>query len=108
MTWRRVVSPSADRAQQLTAPSVSLVPSGSDRLSDMVRVCPADTDTAGATFRTADLGSVGARAGPGGLAGAASVQSDEMGSWRGETTGLKEEPGQTELLLVLFANADVT
>ena len=63
---------------------MSLVPSGSERVSDMTRVWPADTDTGGISFLAADLGSVGALAGPEGFEGTESVQSMEMGNCAGE------------------------
>lgn len=85
MTFVRMIeligSPSAERAQQLGASSVSFVPSGSDSVSNMTRVWPADTATGGISFLVADLGNVGALAGPEGLEGTASVQSMEMGNW---------------------------
>lgn len=63
---------------------MSLVPSGSDRLSDMMRVWPADTATGGISFLAADLGRVGALAGPESFVGTESVQYMEMGNWIGE------------------------
>lgn len=66
---------------------MSLVPSGSVRVSDMMRVWPADTATGGISFLAADLGNTGALVGPEGFVGAKSVQSWEMGNWRGERFG---------------------
>lgn len=63
---------------------MSLVPSGSTKLSDMTRVCPADTETAGMSFLGADLGSLGALTGPEGFDGTESVKSIETGNWTGE------------------------
>lgn len=81
------VSPSAVRAQELGASSVSLVPSGRDRVSDMMRVWPADTATGGISFLAADLGRVGALAGPESFVGTESVQYVEMGNWAGQRFG---------------------
>lgn len=61
---------------------MSLAPSGSDSVSDMVRVWPAYTATAGICFLAADLGKVGALAGPDDFVGMASVQSVEMGNYK--------------------------
>lgn len=66
---------------------MSFVPSGSDRVSDMTRVWPADTATGGNSFLAADFGNVGALAGPEGIEGTESVQSMEMGNWSGERFG---------------------
>lgn len=63
------------RAQELGASSVSLDPSGSERLSDKTTVWPADTATGGISFLAADLGTVGALAGPDILAGIESVNT---------------------------------
>lgn len=79
------------RAQQLGASAVSLVPRGSARLSSMTRVWPADTSTGGISILVADLGNVGALAGP---EGAESVQSTEMGNWRGERFGVRRQNRQ--------------
>lgn len=78
------LSPSAERAQQLGAPSVSMVPSGSDRVSDRTRVWPADTAAGGMAVLAADLGNLGALAAAAGFAGTESVHSVKMGNWRGE------------------------
>lgn len=80
-------SPSAERAQQLGASSVSLVPSGRDRVSDRMRVWPADTATGGIAFLAADFGSVGALAGAEVFVGTESVHSMDMGNWIGEKFG---------------------
>ena len=56
-------------------------------MSDMARVWPADTATGGISFLAADLGNVGALAGPEGFVGTESVQSVEMGNWREERFG---------------------
>lgn len=66
---------------------MSLVPSGSISLSDIARVWPTDTATGGISFLAADLGNVGALAGPEGFVGAESVQNAEMGNWKGERFG---------------------
>ena len=50
----------------------------------MTRVWPADTATAGISILAADLGNVGALAGPESFEGTESVQSMEMGNWTGE------------------------
>lgn len=63
---------------------MSLVPSGSDRVTDMMRVWPANTATGGISFLAADLGRVGALAGPESFVGTESVQYMEMRSWAGE------------------------
>lgn len=60
---------------------MSLAPSGSDIVSDMVTVCPADTATGGISFLAADLGSMGTLVRPKGLVGAESVQSVTMWNW---------------------------
>lgn len=89
------------RAQELGASAVSLVPCGSIRLSTMTRVWPADTSTAGISILVADLGSVGALAGPG---GAESVTvSTEMGNWRGEGFGVKRKNRQMRTIYNLNA-----
>ena len=80
-----IVLPSAERVQQLGASSVSLVPSGSVRVSEMTRVWPADTTTGGIPFLAADFGSVGAFVG---FEGTESVQSVEMGNWKRRHLGV--------------------
>ena len=50
----------------------------------MTRVWPADTATGGISFLAADLGNVGALAGPEGFEGTESVQSVDMGNWKGQ------------------------
>lgn len=76
------VLPSADRAQQLGAPSVSFVPSGRVKVSEKVKVWPADTDTGGSSILAADFGSLGAWVGPEpGPEGAESGRSTEMANW---------------------------
>lgn len=66
---------------------MSLVPSGSDSVTDMMTVWPAVTATGGISFLAADLGSVGALVGPEGFVGTESVHSREMGSWIKERYG---------------------
>lgn len=53
----------------------------------MTRVWPADTATGGISFLAADLGNVGALAGPEGFEGTASMLSVEMGNWTGQRLG---------------------
>ena len=54
-----IVIPSADRNQQLGAPSVSFVPDGRSNLSLNWRVCPGDAATGESLMPGADLGSLG-------------------------------------------------
>lgn len=72
--------PSADRLQKLGASSVSLVPSGRDRVTSMVTVSPRDTAREGRTILAADLGSLGTLGGPEALAGAESTVSVRTGN----------------------------
>lgn len=71
-------------AQQLGASSVSLTPSGSDMVSDIMTVWPTDAETGGKSFLTADLGSEGTFLAPSGLTDAESVHSVEMWNWLGD------------------------
>ena len=65
---------------------MSLVPSGRDRVTSMVTVCPGDTARDGRTILAADLGSLG---GPEALAGAESTVSVRTGNWDGNTGKLR-------------------
>lgn len=68
----------------------------------MMRVWPAETATGGISFLAADLGSVGALAGPGGFEGTESVQSMEMENWTGERFGDLDLRGARRTLLTLM------
>lgn len=57
------VLPSADRAQQLGAPSVNFVPSGRVKVSEKVTVWPAVADTGGSSILAADFGNLGTAVG---------------------------------------------
>lgn len=91
----RPLLPSADRAQQLGAPSVNLVPSGRVKVSEKVTLWPADADTGGSSILVADFGSLGAAAGgEPSPEGTESGRSAEMGNWRERRfvrLGLSEE-----------------
>lgn len=79
--------PSADRLQKLGASSVSLVPSGSVRLSSMLMVWPGATASGGISSTGADLGNLGVF-----LGGGAAEEAEELmasatssvttGSWK--------------------------
>lgn len=76
------VLPSADRAQQLGAPSVNFVPSGRVKVSEKVKVWPADADTTGSSILVADFGNLGAAVGAEpSPEGTESGRSTEMGNW---------------------------
>lgn len=80
----------------------------------MTRVWPADTATGGISFLAADLGNLGALAGPKGFEGTESVQSMEMGNWTGERDldiWIKEEQGDScdvHFFVSFYPNASST